>query len=214
MCALVTGVQTCALPISLAAFLAIIGHVLGSDGRNPRYLENAEKLERIARYRFENDRGLSPCSSQARQLLDAARSRLMTMGESNADLVVVVASAFSEIGLVAFGPDYIRAYRFPGQTGFSPPTSEWFSPAPRKISDVSLPAMERLEIVTPIVRHVRYAMTARESGYDGVNFYFGSGEDDCAFAWTPRGVGPGGLIAEIRSEGHTSELQSLMRISY
>src|SRR3546814_6754240 len=85
-----------ALSATLAAFLAIIGHVLGSDGRNPRYLENAEKLERIARYRFENDRGLSPCSSKARQLLDAARSRLMTMGESNADLVVVVASAFSE----------------------------------------------------------------------------------------------------------------------
>src|SRR3546814_889420 len=80
------------------------------------------------------------------------------------------------------------------------PTSEWFSPAPRKISDVSLPAMERLEIVTPIVRHVRYAMTARESGYDGVNFYFGSGEDDCAFAWTPRGVGPGGLIADMITE--------------
>src|SRR3546814_9925633 len=77
-------------------------------------------------------------------------------------------------------------------------------------------------------------MTARESGYDGVNFYFGSGEDDCAFAWTPRGVGPGGLIADMiteasgrapsttkllelarsRSEEHTSELQSLMRISY
>src|SRR3546814_5363315 len=85
-------------------------------------------------------------------------------------------------------------------TGFSPPTSEWFSPAPRKMSDVSLPAMERLEIVTPIVRHVRYAMTARESGYDGVNFYFGSGEDDCAFAWTPRGVGPGGLIADMITE--------------
>src|SRR3546814_14901067 len=60
--------------------------------------------------------------------------------------------------------------------------------------------MERLEIVTPIVRHVRYAMTARESGYDGVNFYFGSGEDDCAFAWTPRGVGPGGLIADMITE--------------
>src|SRR3546814_6000581 len=57
-----------------------------------------------------------------------------------------------------------------------------------------------LEIVTPIVRHVRYAMTARESGYDGVNFYFGSGEDDCAFAWTPRGVGPGGLIADMITE--------------
>src|SRR3546814_1998286 len=85
-------------------------------------------------------------------------------------------------------------------TGCSPPTSEWFSPAPRKLSDVSLPAMERLEIVTPIVRHVRYAMTARESGYDGVNFYFGSGEDDCAFAWTPRGVGPGGLIADMITE--------------
>src|SRR3546814_19995500 len=43
-------------------------------------------------------------------------------------------------------------------------------------------------------------MTARESGYDGVNFYFGSGEDDCAFAWTPRGVGPGGLIADMITE--------------
>src|SRR3546814_18632998 len=74
-----------ALSATLAAFLAIIGHVLGSDGRNPRSLENAEKLERIARYRFENDRGLSPCSSQARPLLDAARSRLMTMGESRSE---------------------------------------------------------------------------------------------------------------------------------
>lgn len=184
----------------MAVFLAIIGHVLGFDGRERGFLENAEKLERIARYRFENDRGLSPCSGQARQLLDAARSKLMTMGESNADPIVVVASAFSEIELVAFGPDYIRAYRFQGQTGFSPPTSEWFSPVPQKISDVSLPAMEELEIVTPIVRHVRYAMTAREYGYDGVNFYFGSGEDSCAFAWTPRGPGPAGLIADMVAE--------------
>src|SRR3546814_17412531 len=99
----------------------------------------------------------------------------MTMGESNADLVVVVASAFSEIELVAFGPDYIRAYRFPGQTGFSPPTSEWFSPAPRKISAVSLPAMVRLEFVTPVLRHVPYALKARESGSDGVPFTFGCG---------------------------------------
>src|SRR3546814_16990848 len=103
-----------ALSATLAAFLAIIGHVLGADGRNPRYLENAEKLERIARYRFENDRGLSHCSSQARQLLNAERSRLMTMGESNEDLVVVVASHFSDIEIASFGPDYIRDYRFSG----------------------------------------------------------------------------------------------------
>lgn len=189
-----------ALSATLAVFLAIIGHVLGSDKRDRGYLENAEKLERIARYQFENDRGLPPCNGRERQLLDAARSRLMTMGESNADPVVVVASAFSEIEIIAFGPDYIRTYRFPGQTGFSPPTSGWFSPAPQKISDVSLTAMEQFEIVTPIVRHVRYAMTARESGYDGVNIYFGSGEDDCAFAWTPRGPGPGGLIADMITE--------------
>src|SRR5690606_16981614 len=112
---------------------------------------------------------------------------------------------FSEIELVAFGQNYIRAYRFPGQTGFSPPSAEWFSPTPHKLSDLSLAADEQLAITTPVARHIRYAMTAREYGHDGVNYYFGIGEDDCAFAWMPRGPGPSGLIADMIAEASRKE---------
>lgn len=189
-----------ALSATTLVFLAFIGHIIGSKKQHDReYLDNAAKLEKSASFRFKNDRGLSPCDGYERQIFWAAQRKLIAIGESNADLWVLVEPAFSEPELVVFGADYIRTYRFPGQIDIRLP-GNWISVMPQRISGVSLTAFEQLEIVTPIIRHTRYAMTAREYGFDGVNLYFGSGEDSCAFAWTPLGPGPSGLIADMVAE--------------
>lgn len=189
------------LTLGVATLLGTVGHYAVSGGQEASArLENTRELEELAKHRFENGRGLTPCEGYAWETVRAARGRLISMGDSDASSLVVVAPTFSEIKLVAFGPDYIRAYRFPGQTGFSPPSAEWFSPSPEKLSNISLAALEQLAISTPINRHVRYAMTAREYGHDGDSYYFGTGDDGCAFAWSPRGVGPGGLIADMIAE--------------
>src|SRR5688572_16918278 len=125
-----------AMSFGAAALLALISHFFLSKGQAKLSLDGSEKLENIAKHRFENDRGLSPCDGYAWQTLRAARGRLISIGDSNANLIAVVAPTFSEIELVAFGQNYIRAYRFPGQTGFSPPSAEWFSPTPHKLSDL------------------------------------------------------------------------------
>ena len=190
-----------ALAIGLAASLALIGHALVPKNQDTVNLVGAERLEKIAKHRFESARGLSPCNDYyAYETLKSAGNRLVTIGDSNANPIVVVAPTFSEIELIAFGPGYIRAYRFPGQTGFTPPSSEWFSPTPQKIAEVLLTPSEQFEIVTPIHRHIKYAMTARDLGNDGVSYYFGDGAGGCAFAWMPRGEGPSGLIAQMIAE--------------
>ena len=194
------------LTLGAATLLAVIGHFAGSvDQELPANLERTRELEAIAKQRFENDRGLTPCDGYGWETVRAARGRLISIGDSNAKSLAVVAPTFSEIELVAFGPDYIRAYRFPGQTGFSPPSSEWFSPVPEKLSDFSLTVLEQLAISAPIDRHVRYAMTAREYGHDGVSYYFGAGDDGCGLAWSPRGGGPSGLIADMIAEATSKE---------
>jgi len=190
-----------ALTLGTAMLLAAVGHFAQSvDQEASARLERTRELEGIAKHRFENLRGLTPCDGYAWETLKAARGRLISIGDSDASSLAVVAPTFSEIELVAFGPDYIRTYRFPGQTGFSPPSAEWFSPVPEQLSNVSLTALEQFAISAPIDRHIRYAMTAREYGYDGVSYYFGTGDDGCAFAWSPRGTGPSGLIADIVAE--------------
>ncbi len=190
-----------AISIAMLAVLAFIGHIIGSKKQQDQeYLDSAAELDKIASFRFENDRGLSPCDAHERKFFWAAQSKLIAIGESNADLWVLVEPAFSEPELVVFGADYIRTYRIFGQIDFRSPESSLLSATQQRISAVSLTRFEQFEIVNPIVRHTRYAMTAREYGYDGVNLYFGSGEDSCAFAWTPRGAGPGGLIAEMVAE--------------
>jgi hypothetical protein len=164
-------------------------------------LVGAEQLDKTAKHRFENGRGLSPCDDYyAYETLRAARNKLVALGDSNSNLIAVVAPTFSEIELIAFGPSYVRAYRFPGQTGSTPPSSEWFSPTPLKISEVSLTPTQQFEILAPVRRHIKYAMTARERGLDGVFYYFGDGGEGCALSWSPRGEGPGGLIAEMIAE--------------
>lgn len=180
--------------------LTLIGHIIGSKKeQEQKYLDHMEKLEKNASSRFKNDRGLSPCDGHERQIFWAAQSKLRAIGESNADLWVLVEPAFSKPELVVFGADYISTYRFPEQVDLRSP-GNLASVTPQRISGVSLTTFERLEIVSPIVRHTRYAMTAREYGFDGVSMYFGSGEDSCAFAWTPLGPGPSGLIADLIEE--------------
>jgi len=204
-----------ALSVGLAVSLAIVGHALSSKDQDRGETQRADELERVAKHRFENFRGLSPCEGDAWQLLRAARGKLIAIGESDANLIVVIAPTFSEIELVAFGPDYIRTYRFPGQTGFTPPSGDWFSPTPLKVSDTPLTASEQFTVVTPLVRHVRYAMTAREYGLDGISYYFGSGDDDCAFAWGPRRSGSIGLITDMITEttGQAPSTEKLLAIA-
>ena len=206
-----------AIAVGAAAFLAVISHVRLSGQEEDRIdPDAADRLERIAEHHFESARGLSPCQEgDTWLLLQSARNRLVSIGESKANLIVVVAPTFSEIELIAIGPDYIRAYRFPGQTGFTPPSSEWFSPTPLKISDISLTPSEQFAIVTPIRRHITYAMTAREYGFDGVGYYFGNGDVDCAFAWTPHGTGPSGLIVDMVAEasGQAASVTKLLALA-
>jgi len=205
-----------ALAVGLAASLALISHALVPKNQDPVDLVGAERLDKIAKHRFQSARGLSPCDDYyAHQTLKSARNSLVAIGESNANLIAVVAPTFSEIELIAFGPSYIRTYRFPGQTGFTPPSSEWFSPTPQKIAEVSLTPSEQFGIVTPIHRHIKYAMTAREFGLDGISYYFGDGADGCAFTWMPRGEGPSGLIVEMIAEasGQTPSPERLLALA-
>ncbi|WP_162407812.1 hypothetical protein [Pseudoxanthomonas jiangsuensis] len=183
-----------------AALLAVIGHSFLSEGEAKFGAQSYEKLENLAKDRFVNGRGLSPCDGDAWETLRAARGRLISIGDSNVEMVAVVAPTFSDVKVVAFGQNYIRAYRFPWESEAPSHLAGWFSPEPKKLSDISLSTAEQLAITTPVARHIRYAMTAREYGFDGVGYYFGIGENSCAFAWMPRGPGPGGLIASIIEE--------------
>lgn len=212
----VSPVGVLVMSIGLAACLGFAGYAatLGDGDRSG--LMRAYRLEKIAEHRFEHARGLSPCDYRERDLVRAARRSLIAIGESDVHALAVVAPTFSEIEVVAFGSSRIRTYRYAGQTGFDFPSAEWVSPQPVRIADLVLTATEQQEIVSPLSRHIAYAMTARTYGIDGVSYYFGLGEDDCALAWMPRGNGPASRIVEMvraasGGSAAVSELLSLAR---
>lgn len=163
------------------------------------------RLEERARTRFENGGGLSPCDGDMQRVLAQQRSRLRAMGEYP-ELVIVVAPTFSGAKVVALGKNRITSLHFAGESGFMPPT-DWLASAVVQKRVIELSASEYFDVFSPIARHVRYAMTARRYGLDGVSYYFGSSEDECAFAWSPRGQGPAAAIADWIAEA-TSETPS------
>ena len=185
--------------IVLATPLAVAGHLLLSDRNHDPYPDEAEDLAELAADRFENGRGLSPCDRGSHELVFAALDRLVVLGEPAPDLIVVIAPTFSEIEMVVLTSSHVRSYRFPGQTGFTMPSSEWFRPTPELISETALAPPDYFRLYSPIARHITYAMTTQQLGLDGTSYYFGRGRSDCAVAWSPR-TGPAGLISQILAE--------------
>ncbi|HVI25361.1 MAG TPA: hypothetical protein VM576_04100 [Xanthomonadaceae bacterium] len=186
-----------------AGCLVLGGHVLmAGDGTryDHRGAERAERLAQAAARRFEDGRGLTPCDMPARELMEAAQAKLVVLGESRANPIVIVAPTFSEVKVVAFEPDLIRTYRFPGSSGAAVPSSTWFAGPAQKVGEMSMSPQVSQEIVAPLARHVRYAMTTPMFGMDGVTFYFGYGASDCAFTWSPGGRGPARLMTDLVEE--------------
>ena len=115
-----------AIGLSVAGYSAFARHA-------PTNYSPTDRLEQVAKERFENGRGLSPCMPEMRDSLKSARSRLQHLGEGDPELLAAVLPTFSGAVLVAFSPKGISSFRFKGQTGFLPP-NEVFSSAPERIS--------------------------------------------------------------------------------
>ena len=77
------GIRIFTLSVGLAVSLAIVGHTLNSKDQDRGEMHRADELESMAKHRFENFRGLSPCEGDAWQLLRAARGKLIAIGESD-----------------------------------------------------------------------------------------------------------------------------------
>jgi hypothetical protein len=186
-----------ALALSIASVW--VGHGVFSRPKYDPYASEAAALAAHAADRYENFRGLSPCEPWTYDFVVSAQDRLIAAGEPAPDMVVVIAPTFAEVEVVALSSSHLKSYRFGEQTGFDMPSSRWFSGTPTVISDTPLESSEYFRLYSPFARHVKYAMTARQLGFDGTSFYFGLGRSECAMAWSPH-TGQAGLMSQILYE--------------
>ena len=154
-------------------------------------------LERLAAFRFEHRRGLSPCEIEARDLTDGLLTYARRTPGPEPELVALIAPTFGELRLIVFRQDLVQVYRIPGQTGFDFPSSKWLVPDPESIGQLRMSKRGYQQVSMSILRHVRYPMTARERGMDGASYYLVDSRQNCAMAWHPTTSGPSRAIVDI-----------------
>jgi hypothetical protein len=124
------------------------------------------------------------------------------MGEPEPSLLVVTAPTFSGAVVTTFDNNQIRVLHFAGDTGYIAP-SDLFRKPVGKPSKVRLSASDVNDLIQPLSRHVRFAMTAPIYGMDGTSYYFDMGGSACAQTWSPSdGDGPSALIVDLLDELH------------
>ena len=172
--------------------------------RSPKNSQTSDAIDlaRIAKNRYEHKRGLTPCRVETQEITRSARAQLLAMGEPEPFLLVVTVPAFSGAVLTTFGNDQIRVLHFSGDAGYTAPPDLFHKPI-GKPAKVQIPASTVNDLVQPLSRHVRFAMTAPTYGMDGTSYYFDLGSSDCAQTWSPgEGDGPSALIVDLLDELH------------
>lgn len=169
---------------------------------------DAEILEARAERRFVAERGLSPCDPHAREVLILAQGKLRREAVAHDGLIAVVAPTFSPLEIIVQTDSGYSAYQVGSENLFAPPASDWFSGELRKVSEVQLRPPALYNVQATLSRSVRYAMTAREYGLDGVAYYIGWAEDSCAFTSHPREEGPAALVTQLLAEMSDSDPSS------
>ncbi|TZF90719.1 hypothetical protein [Cognatilysobacter lacus] len=194
-------INAASVALLTVSFAAVSGAwMYGQSTRNaPSITIDHFALEKLAANRFENGRGLSPCEADEFSRLEAARSELARKGIIDRDVIALVTPTFSGAELLSVSNGHLTVFRYAGETGFMPP-DQWFSRPDGPSTTIALTPLEYEKVLSPLSRNVRYAMTARTSGLDGNSYYFASGRESCAYAWSPHGNGPASLIATIVNE--------------
>lgn len=225
----------------ISAVLALVAASVGALALLPaaqdRELRQAEAFAREVERRFEAGNGLWACeqgmSDDRYQIPRVAQRALSALGEPIADVTMVIAPTFGEVGILQLDRRFVRGWSLPGRTGFGPafppppspeaapspdngipPHPGWFTVTPSGGPRRELPSFDGDLLLAPLIRHIRFPSGAYRTGRDGVSYYFLAGTGECARTWSPM---PGGqsqrlldLVGAI-SAGDVEEARALAR---
>lgn len=198
-------ITTAAMILTVSVSVLFVKSNQSNDPVKQTYRKTSA-LESRAKKRFNEARSLAPCGYDERLWLTAAERKLAVAGQSSQHAIVLIAPTFSDIYLLTFGIAGIERYTFPGQTAFGPEFTENDHVKPARLPQISLPHEIHERLLAAVSRNTEYAMSSRESGHDGVVYYFKRGSE-CAMAWSPTEGTVGGYLTELvdsLSEDHPS----------
>ena len=157
------------------------------------------QLDQLAAYRYEHQRGMTPCQVEDREITSRARGVLRNAGVSDSGLVAVVAPTFEGTKIMAFGDRQISILSFIDKAGYTAPES-WFSKKGNDTVNLEISPRQQHQIVGPLSRQARYASTTQRSGFDGTIYFLDWG-GECALTWSPgEDEGPSAFVAQILDE--------------
>lgn len=225
----------------ISAVFALVAVSLGALALLPaardRELRQAEAFAREVERRFEAGNGLWACErvgvDDRDQIPRVAQRALSALGEPVADVTMVIAPSFGEVGILQIDRHFVRGWSLPGRTGFGPafpplprpeatpspdngipPHPGWFTVTPQGGSRRDIPPFEVDVALATLIRHISFPSAPRRVGRDGVSYYFLAGTGECAQTWSPM---PGGqsqrlldLVGAI-SAGDFEEARTLAR---
>ena len=160
---------------------------------------SGRELDELAAYRYDHERGMTPCQSEDREITNRARIALRGAGIPDPALIAVVAPTFEGPKIIAFADHEFSVLTYRDKSGYTPPESWFMTQEARKLRTQVSPS-DQYRVVAPLIRQARYASTVSRSGHDGTMYFLDWG-GECALTWSPNeNDGPSAYVAMILDE--------------